>query len=85
MYFVYETEEIATGFLYANISNKVYKEKEGIKLISATEFCSTKAATSFLLPLRKELRKHNVQLDPNYTPISKRKRGPGAKELTAEA
>lgn len=72
MYFVYEQQEVSTEFIYCDLSNQPYISKEGYRLISTFETPVHKIAVNRMLAGRRSCKKHNVGLDPNYIPPSKR-------------
>lgn len=73
MYHVITTKETVPGFLYATITDSAdFQPNEGFEQVGSQSFDSHGLAVKELMRLRSEYCKHNLKLDPNYLPPSKR-------------
>lgn len=70
-YVVYIEREDETGFIYSNLRFESQKKK-GFTELEAHWFSDHFSAVRFMIKNRKICAKHNIALDPNYLPPSKR-------------
>ena len=72
MYYLYESKELATGFIYCNMASTPWTPKEGFELTKTRTFATHNSARWAMIRGRGACKKHNLALDSNYLPPSKR-------------